>query len=89
MHCGVLNKVFNTPQLHRWHHSIDSKIGNNNYGENLMLWDKIFGTYYYKEDSAVDVIGIQEKMPANFTKQLLIPFIWNRYQDGGEDADTG
>ena len=88
MHCGVLNKIFNTPQLHRWHHSIDSKIGNNNYGENLMLWDKIFGTYYYKEDSSVDVIGIQEKMPTNFAKQLLIPFIWNRYQASGEDADT-
>ena len=89
MRCGVLNKVFNTPQLHRWHHSIDSRIGNSNYGENLMLWDQIFGTYYYKEDSAVDVIGIQEKMPSTFTKQLLVPFIWNRYQDSGEDADTG
>ena len=89
MRCGVLNKVFNTPQLHRWHHSIDSRIGNSNYGENLMLWDQIFGTYYYKEDSAVDVIGIQEKMPSTFAKQLLVPFIWNRYQDSGKDADTG
>ena len=89
MRCGVLNKVFNTPQLHRWHHSIDSRIGNSNYGENLMLWDQIFGTYYYKEDSAVDVIGIQEKMPSTFAKQLLVPFIWNRYQDSRKDADTG
>ena len=53
-----------------------------------MLWDQIFGTYYYKEDSEVDAIGIQEKMPATFAKQLLVPFIWNRYQDSGEDADT-
>ena len=88
MRCGFLNKIFNTPELHRWHHSIESKIGNNNYGENLMLWDQIFGTYYTRPDKVVDVIGIEDRMPKTFAKQLLMPFIWHRYQNSLDDTDS-
>jgi ornithine lipid hydroxylase len=80
MHCGWLNLVFNTPNLHRWHHSLDSAIGNNNYGENLMLWDMLFGTYYHRPHEHVTAIGIREQMPEKFTQQLIVPFIWDRYQ---------
>ncbi len=88
MRCGVLNKVFNTPELHRWHHSIESRIGNNNYGENLMAWDQIFGTYYTRKNAVVGTIGINEKMPTTFSKQLLVPFIWQRYQESGGATDA-
>jgi len=46
MRFGVLNYLFNTPGLHRWHHSRDQREGNKNYGENLMIWDLIFRTYF-------------------------------------------
>ncbi len=80
MRCGWLNYVFNTPNLHRWHHSTETAIGNNNYGENLMLWDMLFGTYYHRPGQDVSTIGIAERMPAAFAAQLLAPFIWKRYQ---------
>lgn len=46
MKFGWLNYIFNTPELHRWHHSTDLREGNKNYGENLMIWDLLFRTFY-------------------------------------------
>ncbi|MEY4484376.1 MAG: hypothetical protein RL693_1828, partial [Verrucomicrobiota bacterium] len=54
---------------------------NKNYGENLVLWDLLFGTFY---DDATRrpprEIGIKEAMPHGFFGQLAAPFYWNRYQ---------
>ena len=74
MRCGWFSYLFNTPNLHRWHHSIETAIGNNNYGENLMLWDHLFGTYFYRPDRDVEKIGIREAMPDDFIGQLKAPF---------------
>eukprot|EP00756_Hemistasia_phaeocysticola_P057619 Hpha_TRINITY_DN34226_c0_g1::TRINITY_DN34226_c0_g1_i1::g.34480::m.34480 len=46
MRCGVLNYVFNTPQQHRWHHSTRLNESNSNFGENLMIFDHVFGTFF-------------------------------------------
>ncbi len=80
MRCGPLSYVFNTPELHRWHHSTDVAIGNNNYGENLMLWDHLFGTFYARPGHQVETIGIADAMPERFLEQLTMPFRWQRYQ---------
>ncbi len=74
MHCGALSYAFNTPNLHRWHHAIDSAIGNHNYGENLMLWDHVFGTFWFRPGADVGEIGIEGPMPADFIGQLRAPF---------------
>jgi len=34
-----------TPDMHRIHHSIEDDETNSNFGFNLSLWDRIFGTY--------------------------------------------
>jgi len=81
MRFGWLNYLFNTPGLHRWHHSMDLREGNKNYGENLVLWDLIFRTYY--DDSRrrpPKRIGIHEAMPKTFFGQLAVPFYWKRFQ---------
>lgn len=81
MRFGWLNYIFNTPGLHRWHHSMDLREGNKNYGENLVIWDLIFRTYF--NDAArrpPQRIGIHEAMPATFFGQLAAPFYWKRYQ---------
>lgn len=80
--CGMLNYVFNTPNLHRWHHSTNPAEGNRNYGQNLMLWDQLFGTFFCRADRELGEIGIAERMPVGFLGQLCAPFIWNRYQRG-------
>ena len=74
MRFGFLSYIFNTPGLHRWHHSRDLKEGNKNYGENLMIWDHIFGTWYNPKRRPPVNIGISEDMPVTFLAQLAWPF---------------
>lgn len=74
MRCGVLNYVFNTPELHRWHHSKVLAEGNRNYGENLMLFDLLFGTYFNAARRPPKDIGISHPMPSTFLGQLAVPF---------------
>lgn len=74
MRCGVLNTIFNTPELHRWHHSKVIEEGNRNYGENLMLFDQLFGTYLCPPRRPPSDIGINHPMPATFVGQLKVPF---------------
>lgn len=74
MRCGVLNYVFNTPSLHRWHHSKVLSEGNRNYGENLMLFDQLFGTFYNSPRRPPVDIGILHEMPSTFLGQLRVPF---------------
>lgn len=79
-HCNVrmrnraLSRLINTPGLHRWHHSRDPVEGNRNYGENLMIWDWLFGTWYHPERPPPENIGIDEPMPLRFLDQLAHPF---------------
>lgn len=74
MRCGVLNYVFNTPELHRWHHSKLVAEGNKNYGENLMLFDHLFGSYFNPARRPPADIGINHPMPETFWGQLRVPF---------------
>lgn len=74
MRCGWLNYVFNTPELHRWHHSKVLAEGNRNYGENLMLFDLLFGSYFNAERRPPADIGIRHPMPETFWGQLKVPF---------------
>ena len=74
MRCGPLNYIFNTPNLHRWHHSMVREEGDRNYGENLMLFDLLFGTFVNFDRRPPADIGIGEAMPAKFLQQIAHPF---------------
>jgi ornithine lipid hydroxylase len=81
MRTGALDHLFNTPALHRWHHSPVLPEGNTNYGENLVLWDQLFGTWYRPRDRHPPRdIGIREHMPDSYTGQLAAPFRWRAIQ---------
>jgi sterol desaturase/sphingolipid hydroxylase (fatty acid hydroxylase superfamily) len=87
MRFGWLNYIFNTPGLHRWHHSMDLREGDKNYGENLMLWDLIFGTYFDDPNRRPpEKIGMKHAMPRRFIAQLIEPFRWQKLQ---EEAKAG
>lgn len=71
---GPLDWILSTPRLHRWHHSRLLAEGNTNYGENLVLWDQVFGTYFNPpRPSSVD-IGISGRVAKGFLAQLAQPF---------------
>jgi ornithine lipid hydroxylase len=88
MRCGWLSGIFNTPNLHRLHHAAEEGLGNCNYGENLMLWDRLFGTFRDPSLGEVGSIGIREHMPAGFLAQLVVPFRWRRHQASWRAATT-
>lgn len=74
MRNGVLTWVFNTPELHRWHHSRVPAEGNSNYGENLILWDMVFGTRYLPPRRPPVDVGCDDAVPTGFLAQLAYPF---------------
>lgn len=78
--CGPLNWIFSMAELHRWHHSRSLREANTNYGQNLILWDIVFGSRYLPSDreSPTD-IGIAElsAFPMSWWKQLISPFTWS------------
>ncbi len=41
----LLRLLVVTPDMHRVHHSVEDNEANSNFGFNLSLWDRLFGTY--------------------------------------------
>lgn len=50
--------IFNTPSAHRVHHGSNPQYIDKNYGNLLMIWDHIFGTYQKEEEEVVYGIGV-------------------------------
>ncbi len=77
---GIFYWFFNVVELHRWHHSKNISESDNNYGNNLIIYDRLFGTYYHPErqgESARQVgdIGLlNPDYPQNYFGQLAAPF---------------
>jgi sterol desaturase/sphingolipid hydroxylase (fatty acid hydroxylase superfamily) len=75
---GVLNYLVSGPELHRWHHSIFPEESNQNYGNNLIVWDLVFGSYFLPKDRSVGDLGlINRQYPLSFMKQMGTPFVSN------------
>ncbi|MBN8953733.1 MULTISPECIES: sterol desaturase family protein [unclassified Rhizobium] len=74
MRTGVFDYIFSTPRLHRWHHSKDIREGNTNYGENVVVFDLLFGTYFNPDRPSSTDIGIRGEIAKGFLGQLAQPF---------------
>jgi len=75
---GPLKYIFNTPQMHIWHHAKDLPPGVNgiNYGLTLSVWDWIFGTAHMPSSGRDIPLGFKdvERYPHGFFRQLVAPF---------------
>lgn len=81
---GWLNWFFSTAELHRWHHSTKVEESNTNYGENIILWDVIFGTRFLPKDrNASETVGLTglDKFPQDYIGQIVSPFKWRRIEE--------
>ncbi len=74
MKTGPFDYVFSTPRLHRWHHSKEIREGNTNYGENIVVFDLLFGTYFNPDRPSSTDIGIKGQIAQGFLSQLAQPF---------------
>ena len=54
---GVLEYVFVTPSHHRVHHAINDEYIDKNYGQILIIWDKIFGTFQQELGTVPPIYG--------------------------------
>jgi len=69
-----------TPDMHRVHHSILHPETDSNYGFNLAIWDRLFGTYIDQPRDGHDgmTIGLsewQDEKPTRLLWALKVPFI--------------
>ncbi|WP_333608391.1 sterol desaturase family protein [Arsukibacterium sp.] len=81
---GILNYLFSTNELHRWHHSSQAREANANFGHALIIWDQLFGTFKYqpKGPNLPTAIGLfshrHQRYPAqaSYLAQLRSMFCW-------------
>ena len=72
---GPLNYVIAGPELHRWHHSMLVRESDRNFGNNLIVWDLLFGTRFLPQDREVGPLGLLDRQyPAGFWVQMGTPF---------------
>jgi sterol desaturase/sphingolipid hydroxylase (fatty acid hydroxylase superfamily) len=82
---GPLNWIFSMAELHRWHHSRLVDESNTNYGQNLIVWDVVFGTRFLPADRQPPLdIGLAglPAFPTTFLAQELSPLHWNAIKAG-------
>ena len=71
---GLLNYLVSGPELHRWHHSKLIDESNRNYGNNLIVWDLIFGTWFLPNSVRVGELGLKNRdYPLDFLGQMTAP----------------
>ncbi|MEM8926381.1 MAG: sterol desaturase family protein [Actinomycetota bacterium] len=72
---GWGNYVISGPELHRWHHSRIIAESDNNFGNNLIVWDVLFGTRYLPTDREVEELGLLNRAyPDDFVTQMATPW---------------
>lgn len=78
MPLGPLKYIFNSPQMHIWHHAKELPKGKYgvNFGLTLSLWDYIFKTNHQPEDGKDIELGFKgdEQYPSQFHTQILDGF---------------
>lgn len=72
---GWLNFVISTAELHRWHHARDKATAYCNFGNNLIVWDMLFGSRYLPPEQQVDQLGVEEReWNDGFFRECMNPF---------------
>jgi len=77
----VLRLLLVTPDMHRVHHSSEDNETNSNYGFNLAIWDRMFGTYIDQprgghEGMTIGIHKYRDPKQVNWLPGMLaLPFI--------------
>lgn len=84
---GFFNVILATSANHRWHHSTSMAEANHNYGLVLLVWDRLFGTFYSPKDRQFTGevgIGDMPDFPKTYWGQFLTPFRWKELPRTGQ-----
>lgn len=89
----LLRALLVTPDLHRIHHSIERREADSNYGNTLVVWDRLFGTYTAAPAAGQEhmVAGLAD-FPApqclRLTSMLAHPFLRGTSRRRDEPGET-
>ena len=75
----ILRQVLVTPDMHRVHHSIERREHDTNFGFNLSIWDRLFGTYTPEPEKGhlgmtIGLQPYQSEAPTRLGWSLALPF---------------
>jgi len=76
---NILRRVIVTPDMHRVHHSVIPREANSNFGFNLAIWDRWFGTYCAQpqkghQEMDIGISTFRTERDLMLDKMLLQPF---------------
>jgi len=72
---GLLNYIVGSAETHRWHHSRVPRESNANYGNTVIVWDLVFGTWYLPREREITDLGLQDAAyPKSFLMLMRAPF---------------
>lgn len=69
---GVLEYFLVTPSHHRVHHASNEEYLDKNYGDVLIIWDKLFGTFKKEDDAIVIQYGLTKPLKTH-------SFLWQHF----------
>lgn len=69
---GPLGRLIATPHYHHWHHADEAQAHDRNFGGQLVVWDRLFDTYY-DEARLPERYGVNGEVGADYPSQLLEP----------------
>ena len=69
---GILEYILVTPSHHRVHHASNDIYLDKNYGDVLIIWDKLFGTFQKEEADEVPVYGLTQPLKT-------YSFLWQHF----------
>ena len=76
----LLRLIIVTPDMHRVHHSVIIRETNSNYGFNISIWDRVFGTYLAQpsrghRDMTIGLSQFRDNRRLTLPWLLILPFI--------------
>jgi sterol desaturase/sphingolipid hydroxylase (fatty acid hydroxylase superfamily) len=69
---GILEYILVTPSHHRVHHASNEQYLDKNYGDVLIIWDKLFGTFCAEKDDEAIVFGLTKPLGSH-------SFLWQHF----------
>jgi len=69
---GLYGWFFTTAEWHQLHHSRDKSESDTNFGCTIIIWDRLFGTFFGK--TTIDQLGNGTGKALSLLTQLSIPF---------------
>ena len=76
---AMLRTFLVTPDMHRVHHSVEPSETDSNYGFNLSIWDRMFGTYVAQPRAGhigmdIGLKAFRDFRPTQLLWSLALPF---------------